>query len=87
MVDELTSLPNIGPVLAQKLRQAGIESYGDLADLGSVEAYLRIWDHDGVVLYGSLEPSVEWTFAGPTHLELNFRKRTEQDMKGEKGVS
>lgn len=37
----------------------------------------RIWDHDGVSLYGALEPSIEWTFAGPTHLEFNFRKRSE----------
>jgi hypothetical protein len=37
----------------------------------------RIWDHDGVLLYSAVEPSIEWTFAGPTHLEFNFRKRIE----------
>jgi predicted flap endonuclease-1-like 5' DNA nuclease len=42
MSDELTELPNIGRVLARKLRQAGIASYEDLIDLSSVEAYLRI---------------------------------------------
>ena len=54
MIDELTRLPNVGPVLAQKLRQAGIESYEDLADLGSIEAYLRIWDHEDFIGYNML---------------------------------
>ena len=50
----LTALPNIGTVLAKKLVQAGITGYGDLADLGSVEAYLKIWDHQSVIGYNML---------------------------------
>lgn len=37
----------------------------------------RLWDHEGVVLDSAIEPSIEWTLAGPTHLELNFRNRSE----------
>jgi hypothetical protein len=37
----------------------------------------RTWDHNGVLLSSAVEPSIEWTFAGPTHIELNFRERTE----------
>jgi DNA transformation protein len=54
MTDELTQLPNIGQVLAQKLRRAGIASYDDLVDLGSVEAYLRIWDRQDLIGYNML---------------------------------
>jgi DNA transformation protein len=41
-------------VLATKLYRAGITCYDDLADLGSVEAYLRIWEHKGVIGYNML---------------------------------
>ena len=54
MVNELIELANIGKVLARKLRQAGIATYEDLIDLGSVEAYLRIWDHEGIIGYNML---------------------------------
>jgi DNA transformation protein len=53
-LDALAMLPNIGTVLAEKLVQAGITNYDDLADLGSVEAYLKIWDHEGVIGYNML---------------------------------
>ena len=54
MTDDLMQLPNIGKVLAQKLRQAGIASYDDLVDLGSVEAHLRIWVRRDVIGYNML---------------------------------
>jgi DNA transformation protein len=38
----LTSLPNIGETLAEKLVSAGITSYDDLASLGSVKVALKI---------------------------------------------
>lgn len=41
-MSELTSLPNIGPVLAEKLEAVGIRSRGDLESVGSVEAVLQI---------------------------------------------
>ena len=40
--DELTSLPNIGAVVAEKLRAAGVTTPQQLKALGSVEAALRI---------------------------------------------
>jgi DNA transformation protein len=39
---DLTALPNIGETLAGELREAGVESYDDLADMGAVEATLQI---------------------------------------------
>ena len=41
-MDELTRLPNIGPVLAAKLKQIGVYSFDQLVEIGSVEAMLRI---------------------------------------------
>jgi len=40
--DELTSLPNIGAVVAGKLRAAGVTTPEQLRELGSVEAALRL---------------------------------------------
>lgn len=41
-MSELTDLPNIGPLLAQALAEAGINTPEALADVGSVEAWWRI---------------------------------------------
>lgn len=41
-MDGLTSLPNIGPVLAEHLRRVGIETPEQLRAAGSREALLRI---------------------------------------------
>jgi len=43
---DLTKLPNIGPVLAQKLNDIDVHSYDDLAEIGSVEALIRIGQTD-----------------------------------------
>jgi DNA transformation protein len=40
--DELTNLPNIGAVVAEKLRAAGVTTAEQLKALGSVEAALRL---------------------------------------------
>ncbi len=40
--DELTSLPNIGAVVAEKLRAAGVTTAEQLKTLGSVEAAFRL---------------------------------------------
>jgi DNA transformation protein and related proteins len=40
--DELTSLPNIGAVVAEKLKAAGVTTPGQLKALGSVEAAVRL---------------------------------------------
>lgn len=39
---ELTDLPNIGPVLAEELKQVGIDTPEALAEIGAEEAWLRI---------------------------------------------
>lgn len=41
-MEKLTDLPNIGAVLAEKLRAAGVETPADLRHLGSVEALRRM---------------------------------------------
>ncbi len=46
MSEDLTALPNIGPTLAAELARIGVSSCQALADLGSVEAVLRIGDSD-----------------------------------------
>ncbi|MYE26210.1 MAG: TfoX/Sxy family protein [Chloroflexi bacterium] len=42
MRDELTMLKNIGPKSAVRLREAGIESREQIADLGAVAVYRRL---------------------------------------------
>ncbi len=46
-MDDLSRLPNIGPVLARKLCDCGIRSYDDLVEVGSVGALLRITGRKG----------------------------------------
>ena len=41
-MNELTDLPNIGDVLADRLNAAGIFTYEELKSKGSVEAVLKI---------------------------------------------
>ncbi|MBL7162985.1 MAG: TfoX/Sxy family protein [Anaerolineales bacterium] len=45
-MEDLTQLPNIGPVLAEKLKQIGVTTYDDLAEMGSVDALIRIGQTD-----------------------------------------
>lgn len=53
-MEDLTKLPNIGPTLAEKLNQIGIKTFDDLADLGSIEAVLRIGQVDMSACYNML---------------------------------
>ena len=53
-LSDLTSLPNIGPTLAGKLQRAGISGPEQLADVGSVEALMRIKDASGRGCYNTL---------------------------------
>ena len=45
-MENLIQLPNIGPVLAEKLHQIGVTTYDDLVEMGSVEALIRIGQTD-----------------------------------------
>ena len=53
-MEDLTTLPNIGPVLAERLYKAGIHSRDDLVELGSVETLLRIRLTDISACYNTL---------------------------------
>ena len=50
----LTKLPNIGEVLAEKLNEIGITSHKDLASMGSIEAVIQIGESDLSVCYNML---------------------------------
>ena len=50
----LTELPNIGPVLADKLAAIGVETHEDLVALGSVAAVLQIKEEDRSACYNML---------------------------------
>lgn len=53
-MDDLAKLPNIGQVLADKLRDIGITSRDSLAEIGSIEAVLRIGVTDPSACYNML---------------------------------
>lgn len=40
--NELTSLPNIGKVVAERLKEVGIETSDDLKRIGSESAFIRL---------------------------------------------
>lgn len=40
--NDLTSIPNIGKTLAEKLNRAGISNYNDLISIGSENSILRL---------------------------------------------
>ena len=46
MSEDLSSLPNIGEVLAGKLRGIGIKGRDELAAMGSIKAVLKIGETD-----------------------------------------
>lgn len=43
---ELSELPNIGKVLEKELIESGINTPEELTNVGSKEAFLRIWEND-----------------------------------------
>lgn len=51
---DLTDLPNIGPTLAEKLKKIGITSLEALAELGSIEAVLKLEEKDLSACYNML---------------------------------
>ena len=48
---ELTSLPNIGPIVEKQLLDVGIENYEQLKEIGAEEAWLRIQKNRPFRLY------------------------------------
>lgn len=53
-MEDLTKLPNIGAVLAEKLHAIDINSYEELVQLGSVEAILKIREDNPSACYNML---------------------------------
>ncbi|MBI9044748.1 MAG: TfoX/Sxy family protein [Anaerolineaceae bacterium] len=53
-MEDLTQYPNIGAVLAEKLYQAGIETYETLISIGSIESVLKIKENDLSACYNML---------------------------------
>ena len=53
-MDDLSQLPNIGKVLAEKLAHQGITTHDDLVSLGSIEVVLRIGQTDQSACYNML---------------------------------
>lgn len=53
-MEDLTKLPNIGKEMEKQLKQAGINTYDELIDIGSREAWLRIQAFDPSACYNRL---------------------------------
>ena len=53
-MDDLTRLPNIGRVLAEKLARIGVSICDELAAMGSVDAVLRIRTFGASACYNML---------------------------------
>lgn len=53
-MEDLSQLPNIGEVLAEKLRGIGITSYDELASEGSIQIVLKIGETDVSACYNML---------------------------------
>jgi len=53
-MDKLTHLPNIGPVLAEKLNRIGITTFEALEEIGNLEAVVRIGVTDETACYNML---------------------------------
>ena len=53
-MDNLTQLPNIGPVLAERLNQIGITTFEALEEIGSVEAVVRMEVAEETACYNML---------------------------------
>ena len=53
-MEDLSQLPNIGEVLAGKLRDIGITSRADLVAKGSIETVIQISDTDSTACYNML---------------------------------
>jgi len=62
-LEDLTQLPNIGPVLADKLNQIGVTTYDDLAEIGSVEALIRIGQTD-IIAFANMLYALEGAILG-----------------------
>jgi len=72
----IEALPNLGPVSAEWLKQAGVTTLAELADLGAVEAYLRV-QKLGVKPSLNLLYALEGAVRGSHWLEVKRDSKTE----------
>ena len=75
---ELAKLPNIGKVLEEQLKQAGITTYEELKEIGSRQAWLKIKAMDDTACLHRLY-SLEGAILGIKKAELTTE--TKQDLK------
>lgn len=82
-MSDLQTLPNIGAVLAERLRQAGIESAESLLSLGDAEAFRRL----RVTLPDDACLSTRFALAGAVRgmrwhaLDATLRKKLTREFK------
>ncbi len=74
-MNRLIDLPNLGPVVAEQMRQAGIDSPETLLALGSVEAALRFVE-SGVSVCGSKLSALEGAIRGVRWHAIPANERT-----------
>lgn len=72
---KLSELPNIGPELERQLNVVGIETYDDLKNLGSMEAWLKIRAVDPSACIHRLY-SLEGAIEGIKKAELPVERKT-----------
>ena len=76
MVEEIESLPNLGPTSAAMLRKAGISTVGDLRNMGPAVAFL-------VVRQTGQTPSLNLLWAMAAGLRGRHWTSLSDDEKGE----
>lgn len=70
IMNDLTSLPNIGATVAAQLHEAGIHTIEALREAGSREAWLRIFAFDPSACYNRLL-GLEGAIRGVRYRELD----------------
>lgn len=73
---ELSKLPNIGEIVEKQLNQVGIETFEQLKEIGSKQAWLRIKEIDDSACIHRLY-AIEGAILGIKKCELSADKKTE----------
>lgn len=80
-MEDLTKLPNIGKVLAEKLKQIGVNTYDDLAEMGSVEALIRIGQTD-ITAFANMLYALEGAIMGVRwhDIPIEYREKVKEQF-------
>lgn len=78
-ISEMTDLPNIGKVTAERLVSAGVVSFSMLKEIGTKETYLRLFEKEG---WGfGMNPcflyAIEGAILGERWNEISIEKKEE----------